>query len=482
MEKKTNLSEEFGSSSGIGGREFGANYARLDARTDLSSEINRSKLSGSEEFGGADNKKEFSSISTEPAPAKKAPPGEHHRRTLLLQMASLGLSAVLVTNAMGLDVLGDDMLFPSEPDIDRHIAVYEVVEESRHDEDEKLETTPYYIYSSDRSKVDPGPYGDTVRYDEASNTLYLDGCRLDELLVNNMEEDVTIFVESTSYIAMLTSYGTGLTISGNPGTSLIVNDHTREWWWHGIILYGEGRDVSLSISPEVTLDVRGGESAIAVDNTTADIGIRYDESRTQLPGRVEAGAFPFTSGAFVEDGETDWVVMDAFGQMAERAIFAPVGTEIPQWDGIIVDDFTETEEEAEEESALPEFGDDMMTVDVDSDDVIWVLTTGLLARDWRVIASSTIVDGVATEDENPTGSMSFTWEGQFDGMLDREIYGTWINSAVEFLSDGTNVITYKLMCDVPGASVELCKIEGELLTVQITVDGVARSYTLEYVS
>ena len=101
MEKKTNLSEEFGSSSGIGGREFGANYARLDARTDLSSEINRSKLSGSEEFGGADSKKEFSSISTEPAPAKKAPPGEHHRRTLLLQMASLGLSAVLVTNAMG---------------------------------------------------------------------------------------------------------------------------------------------------------------------------------------------------------------------------------------------------------------------------------------------------------------------------------------------------------------------------------------------
>jgi len=99
-----------------------------------------------------------------------------------------------------------------------------------------------------------------------------------------------------------------------------------------------------------------------------------------------------------------------------------------------------------------------------------------------VIASSTFIDGVAMEDENPTGSMSFTWEGRFIAMLDREITGSWITSAVEVWSDGTNVITYELMCDVPGASVELCSIEGELLTVQIIVDGIARSYTLEYVS
>ncbi len=479
MEKKTNLSEEFGSSSGVAGREFGTNYAKLDLRTDLSSEINRAKVSGSEEFGTADSKKEFTSLSAEPAPAKKAPAGEHHRRTLLLQMASLGLSAVLVTNAMGLDVLGDDMLFPSETE-ERYIVIEEVVEESRHDEDDMLETTPYFIYSADRSEVNPGPYRDTVRYDEASNTLYLDGCRIDELLVNNMEEDVTIFVEDSSYIGLLTSYGTGLTISGNPGTSLIVNDHTRERWWYGIILYGEGRDVSLGISPEVTVDVRGGDGAIAVDNTTADIGIRYDESRTQLSGRVEAGAFPFTSGAFVEDGETDWVIMDAFGQMAERAVFAPLGTEIPQWDGIIVDDFTEAEEE--EESALPEFGDGVMTVDVGQDDTIWDITAGLLARDWRVIASSTFIDGVATEDENPTGSISFTWEGRFTGMLDREIFGTWITSEIEVRSDGTKVIVYQLFNDIPGVSFERCSIEGDILTVQIIVDGIARSYTLEYVS
>ena len=476
MEKKTNLSEEFGGSSGVAGREFGTNYAGLDIRTDLSSEINRAKVSGSEEFGTADNKKEFSSISTEPAPAKKAPPMEHHRRTLLLQMASLGLSAVLVTNAMGLDVLGDDMLF-SKP-VERFIEIEEAVEESRHDDDSMIETTSYYIYSSDRSQVDPGPYGDSVRYDEQSNTLYLDGCRADQLNIYDMEEDVTIFVESTSYIALLTSYGTGLTISGNPGASLIVNQHTPEYWWHGIILYGEGRDVSLSISPEVTVDVRGSEGTISVDNTTADIGIRFDESRTQLTGRVESGAFPFTSGAFVEGGETDWAIMDAFGQMAERAIFAPIGTEIPQWDGIIVDDFTE----AEEESALPEFGDDVMTVEIGQDDVIWDLTAGLLARDWRVIASSTFIDGVATEDENPTGSISFTWEGRFTATLDREITGTWITSEVEFRSDGTNVIVYQLFNDIPGVSFERCSIEGDILTVQIIVDGIARSFTLEYVS
>lgn len=394
-----------------------------------------------------------------------------------MQMASLGLSAVLVTNAMGLDVLGDDMLFSSETE-ERYIVIEEVVEESLYDEDDGLETTPYFIYSADRSEVNPGPYGDTVRYDEASNTLYLDGCRLDLLLVNNMEEDVTIFVESTSYITLLTSYSTGLTICGNPGTSLIVNDHTRMYVWHGIVMYGEGSDVSLGISPEVTVDVRGGDGAIAVDNTTADIGIRYDESRTQLSGRVESGAFLFGIGAFVDGGETDWTIMDDFGQMAERVIFAPVGTDIPQWGGIFVDDFTE----AEDEPALPEIDDGVITVDVDSDDAFWDITAGLLARDWRVIASSTLVDGVATEYENPTGSMSFTWEGRFIATLDREISGTWITSAVEVRMDGTNVVIYELMCDVPGVSVELCSIEGDLLTVQITVDGVARSYTLEYVS
>ena len=67
-------------------------------------------------------------------------------------------------------------------------------------------------------------------------------------------------------------------------------------------------------------------------------------------------------------------------------------------------------------------------------------------------------------------------------MLDREIFGTWITSEVEFRSDGTNVIVYQLFNDIPGVSFERCSIEGDLLTVQIIVDGIARSYTLEYVS
>jgi len=326
MEKKTNFSEEFGHLSNLASREFGTDLARLDSKTKLSPELNRSRGSDSLEFSGTYTNKEFSSISNnpvskDPVPAPKPSRLEQHRHSLLLQMASVGLSVVLVTNSFGLDILGDNSLFTdSDP---YRIVIEEVIPESRYDEDEFLETIPYVIYSINRTAENPGPYEETVRYDEASNTLYLDDCQVDILNISDMEEDLTIFVESTSYIALLNSHGTNITISGNQNASLIINQHAEETWWHGIVLYGQDRDVALTISPGITVDIYGGESAIAVDNTRADPGICFNASYTSVSGSLKSGDFPFSSGSFVEGASPDWTIVDDTGTMASRVIFTP---------------------------------------------------------------------------------------------------------------------------------------------------------------
>lgn len=318
MEKKTNFSEEFGHRSNLASREFGTDFANLDPKTKLSPELNRSRDSDALEFSGTYTNKEFSSISNDSVPTPKPSRLERHRRSLLLQMASVGLSVVLVTNSFGLDILGDN----SGSGID-YIVIEEVIPESKYDEDESLETIPYVIHSTNRTTENPGPYEETVRYDEASNTLYLDACRVDILNISDMEEDLTIFVENTSYIALLNSHGTNITISGNQDASLIINRHAEETWWHGIILYGKGRDVALTISPGITVDIHGGESAIGVDNTTANPGIRFNESDTSVTGSLKSGDFPFTSGSFVNGGAPDWTIVDDTGSMATDVIFSP---------------------------------------------------------------------------------------------------------------------------------------------------------------
>lgn len=321
MEKKTNLSEEFGHISNHASAEFGTNFANGDTKTKLSSELNRSRSSDLLEFSGAYTNKEFSFTSNDPVPTPKPSRQEKHRHSLLMQMASVGLSAVLVTNSFGLDILGDDSLFTdSDP---YRIVIEEVIPESRYDEDESLETIPYVIYSPNRTAENPGPYEETVRYDESSNTLYLDGCRVDILNVENIEDGLTIFVENTSYIALLNSHGVNITISGNQNASLIINRHAEETWWHGIVLYGEGSDIALTISPGITVDIYGGESAIGVDNTTAHRGICFDESYTSVTGSLKSGDFPFSSGSFVSGGAPDWTIVDDTGSMATNVVFSP---------------------------------------------------------------------------------------------------------------------------------------------------------------
>ena len=326
MEKKTNLSEEFGHNSNLAATEFGMGFANSTPKTKLSSELNRSRSSDSLEFSGAYTNKEFSSVSNDPVSTPKSSRQETHRHSLLMQMASVGLSIVLVTNSFGLDILGDDSLFAKSA-ID-YIVIGEVIDETMYDEDPALETIDYVIQSSNRASENPGPYKDTVRYDEASNTLYLDSCQVDVLWIKEMEEDLTIFVENTSYIGVILNTGVNITISGNQHTSLIINQHSEDLWWYGVAMYGEGRDTALTISPGITVKVRGIEGAIAVDNTTANPAIRFDPTYTAVSGSLRSGSFPFTDGSFVEGGAPDWTISNNTDTIANYVIFAPIGEDI----------------------------------------------------------------------------------------------------------------------------------------------------------
>lgn len=486
MEKKTDLSEEFGHSSNFASREFGANFARLDPKTNLSPELNRSPNSNALELSGAYTNKEFSIDSNDFASTDRVPPPkpsrqEQHRHSLLLQMASVGLSAVVVTNALGMDILGDDLLF-SHPGRE-YIAVEEVIEESRHDEDSTLETIYYVIHSSDRESENPGPYADTVRYDDASNTLYLDGCRLDQLCIGYMEKDVTIFVESTSYIGLLSSSCTNITISGNQDASLIINLHTDENWWYGIVMYGEGGDVALTISPEVIVNVRGAEGAIAVDNTKANPGIRYDSSRTFVTSALHSGDFPFSSGAFVEGGSDDWTFFDDYGDVARQVIFAPVGYDVssiydPEYD-LQYDSSYGWDGTGEDHIFLPDTDNSRTSENGIQQNESGEFNAAMLVGDWTVIAASTYKDGVITEDEDPSGSLRFTEDERFTGTLDREESGIWAFFDHELWADGAITMEYLLICEDDDSSSYKGIIDNGTLHIYIYGnDGGVRSFML----
>ena len=110
MRDKTNLTGEFGLSSDSATREFGSLWSETERKTDLALESSDPPKGGAQEFTIPDKAIEFSAAA-QTAERKKLSWREHHGRTLLLQMASVGLSAVLVVNSFGGDILGNNMLF-----------------------------------------------------------------------------------------------------------------------------------------------------------------------------------------------------------------------------------------------------------------------------------------------------------------------------------------------------------------------------------
>lgn len=327
MEQKTDLSREFGLLPDRKRQEFGSDPAAMDPKTDLTPEFTHPPDS---EFGDAQKHREFAHSSDSEDPVKKMTRRERHRRTLLLQMAAVGLSAVVVTSSFGQDILGDDMLFTdtdhdSSGSYSSQIVIEKIDEASKHDDDDVLYHTAYLIYRDGTS--DPGPYSDSVRYDERSNTLYLDTCQVDVLRIDNMGDDFTIYVENTSYVGLIECVGGNLTISGRAGTDLRINQHDEYvTWWHGIVLYGIGTDAALTITPGITVDIYGDSGAIAIDNTTAPVGIDFDHAYTTLSGIVQSGSYLFHDGIFVDyGGAPDWTVLDEQGTPAAHVTFSSNG-------------------------------------------------------------------------------------------------------------------------------------------------------------
>lgn len=116
MREKTDLSGEFGLSSDHANREFGSPRSAIESKTDLSLEWGNSTGDGAQEFTTPDKSLEFSDGS-QASGKKRTSRKERHRRTLLLQMAAVGLTTVLVVNSFGGDILGSDRLFdgPNPP-------------------------------------------------------------------------------------------------------------------------------------------------------------------------------------------------------------------------------------------------------------------------------------------------------------------------------------------------------------------------------
>ncbi len=326
MEQKTDLSREFGLLPDRRHQEFGSDSAVLDPKTDPSPEFSHPP---DNEFGDAYKHQEFSHDSTSDGTAKKPTRRERHRRTLLLQMAAVGLSAVVVSSSFGLDILGDDMLFEhSAPASSGSTSSITLIEYLGDDHFEH-----HTIYADNSFTEEAAAYDDTVQYDPHSNTLFLDGCNVAAIDLHQMGSDFTIYVENTSYVGQIASFGDSdcdVFITGSSGEALLINQRDDMSWAHGIILATNAPSV-LSIESSILVDVYGDSGAFAV-STSANPAIVYDHAITSVSGTLQMGTFPFVDGYFETLHNPDWTFTDENGSIAKHIVFAPTGTHDPGYD------------------------------------------------------------------------------------------------------------------------------------------------------
>ncbi len=329
MEKKTDLSQEFGLLSDHSDREFHA--SRAEDATDRNAEFNRAPSAADREFGGAYQDKEFFGKSQGSGGAQRKNRRERHRRTLLLQMAAAALSVVVVTSSFGLDILGENTepeLSPGGPENFVFMAQYDDVRDA---------FTEPVTFSREDAASEMEFYDGTVRYEPTENTLVLDGCELHYLELHQMGDDFTIHVERDSSVGKISSVGPAdcsVHISGEPGQTLAVNQRSDVVWDYGITLEAGDRSV-LSVGESIVLQIYGDRGAAAI-SSAAQQAIVYDESRTVLSGVAETGDFNFT-GAFAENPAYPvWTVTDGAGTVLNDVSFRPAGggsappAEIPQ--------------------------------------------------------------------------------------------------------------------------------------------------------
>jgi len=322
MEKKTDLSQEFGLPSDRSDREF--HVSRAEYVTDRNAEFNQVSDSGAREFGGAYEHKEFAGSTQISRGNQKKNRRERHRRTLLLQMAAAALSVVVVTSSFGLDILGGTA--QDTPPADQETpsgASAGFVFMAQYDDVRDAFTEPVTLSREDAaSEVEF--YDGTVRYEPSENTLFLDGCELGYLELHQMGADFVIYVEQDSSVGRITTRGTDCSvhIRGDPGRTLLVNQRYDMVWNHGITLAADDASV-ISVGYDITVEVYGDQGAIAA-SSTANPAIVYDERDTVLSGVAETGDFNFT-GAFAENPAYPvWTVTDGAGTVLNEVSFRPV--------------------------------------------------------------------------------------------------------------------------------------------------------------
>lgn len=334
MEKKTDLSQEFGLLSDLSDREFHA--SRAEDATDRNAEFNRAPSAADREFGGAYGHKEFFGNTQISSGNQKKNRRERHRRTLLMQMAAAALSVVVVTSSFGLDILGGTA--QDTPPADQETpsgASAGFVFMAQYDDVRDAFTEPVTIPREDAASGMEF-YDGTVRYEPSENTLFLDGCELGYLELHQMGADFVIYVEQDSSVGRITTRGTDCSvhIRGDPGRTLLVNQRYDMVWNHGITLAADDASV-ISVGYDITVEVYGDQGAIAA-SSTANPAIVYDERDTVLSGVAETGDFNFT-GAFAENPACPvWTVTDGAGTVLNDVSFRPAGggsappAEIPQ--------------------------------------------------------------------------------------------------------------------------------------------------------
>ena len=320
MEYKTDLSGEFGHSSTHSQQEFSSTPHLLDCETDLLPEFHHLPNENTSEPGNTRQDKEFSSKSSAPEKQQKNP-RKKHRRTLLLQMAAVGLSVVVVTNSFGGDILGLDKLFsPSEPSHEE--PSYEEpsqddppYEEPPHEEstDNPSPQLPSYLSLTPRGETSPvflfqnGQTTDhkipSVQYNAEINTLTLTDYSGGVLHASNMGDNFTLYLDGKNSLECIlvdgdSEHTNSLTIDGEYKASLSVNKEQAHPI--GLRINNETSSGFLSIAAFFDLDVYGHETALVVSNNGSTPGIQTSPV-TMMSGDIIQSFFPIASA-------TDWTV------------------------------------------------------------------------------------------------------------------------------------------------------------------------------
>lgn len=332
MDQTTNLSSEFASRSA--GQEL---FSAIEPETDRQAEFNVPEEGTWPEHAGSDLSEEI------PARGEHADPNRKtartlRRRNLLLQMAAAGLSMVVVTSAMGVDLLGSDVLFsgsssvPQPPDSSGVVTPQPPVPPTPEDGWIRIYTsaTQSDLYYSN-GQYHYSTLGQYVGYDSYSNTLSFETEKADAPIdLYKIETyhmgDLTLFISDPKgegvHIGQLLSHGSpnkadgSITIDGDEGSILSLNpDYVYET---GLQICANGGFSRLMVNKQVTVDICGTRQAVLVENAPST-AIQWETPYVTCSGevtRTAAGPYdPSTMPLY------DWTVSDTSGIPACQVLF-----------------------------------------------------------------------------------------------------------------------------------------------------------------